>query len=375
MNTTSANMNTKTSRKNSFSTINTNETHRMSNLHNNHPNPSSSSNPSNNPATSNLTECEDLKIRLLATTSDKNKLVSDLESAHKQIEELRNSQNKLKIRNDRQVKVLNSTISGLRSERDAALSSQRDTEHALEDSRKLVQQLQCSLDDQSATMQSLKQSHFLADKNAKDIISTERRIAFDQIKEADARVSIAMEQLDDTRAGYAVKESNWEDEKAVFQNALDDTLNRCVSLQQEVATLKTFNRTLKGRVDAHSKREHDIRDDLHSRMKLQLEAESEAVKQIADVDRCKQEVLAVRSETEKVRRGINGAPKKLTLTPPPHDFISGRHDLQAEHRLRAEQGEARGGPLARKHEGLRRHQDEHGQGDQRPGERQGVRHF
>ncbi|GMH95165.1 hypothetical protein TrST_g3266 [Triparma strigata] len=303
MNTTGAKMNN-TSRKNSFSTINTNETPLASNIRSHNPNvdapkPAYSANPTAQ-TSSNLTECEDLKIRLLATTSDKNKLVTDLESAHRQIEDLRNSQNKLKIRNERQVKVLNSTIASLRSERDAALTSQRDTEHALETSKKLVQQLQCTLDDQNATLQSMKQSHFLADKNAKDIISTERRIAFDQIKEADTRVSIAMEQLDDTRAGYAVKESNWEDQKAVFQNALDDSLNRCVSLQQEVASLKTFNDTLKGRVDAHSEREHEIRDDLHSRMKLQLEAESKAVKQIAEADRCKQEVLAVRAETEKV---------------------------------------------------------------------------
>ena len=177
MNTTGAKMNN-TSRKNSFSTINTNETPHASNIRSHNPNivppkPASSANPTAQ-TSSNLTECEDLKIRLLATTSDKNKLVTDLESAHRQIEDLRNSQNKLKIRNERQVKVLNSTIASLRSERDAALTSQRDTEHALETSKKLVQQLQCTLDDQNATLQSMKQSHFLADKNAKDIISTER---------------------------------------------------------------------------------------------------------------------------------------------------------------------------------------------------------
>jgi hypothetical protein len=126
---------------------------------------------------------------------------------------LRDSQNKLKIRNERQVKVLNATVAALRTERDNALSCQQNSQNSLASSTKLVQQLQCSLDDHSATINSLKQSHFLAEKNSKDIICQERRIAFDQIKEADSRVSIAMEQLDDTRAGYAVKESKWEDEK------------------------------------------------------------------------------------------------------------------------------------------------------------------
>ena len=43
-----------------------------------------------------------------------------------------------------------------------------------------------------------------------------------------------------------------------------------------------------------------IRDDLHARMKLQLEAESEAVKKVAEADRCKNEVLSVKTEMEKV---------------------------------------------------------------------------
>ena len=64
-----------------------------------------------------------------------------------------------------------------------------------------------------------------------------------------------MEQLDDTRAGYAVKESKWEDQKAVFQNALDDAMQRSMNLQQEANSLTTFNTTLKGRVEEHSKRE------------------------------------------------------------------------------------------------------------------------
>ena len=132
------------------------------------------------------------------------------------------------------------------------------------------------------------------------MIDTERRVAFDQVKEADTRVSIAMEQLDETRAGYAVKESKWEDDRAIFQNALDDSMQRCLVLQQEVASLKTFNNTLKGRVDEHSKREQAIREDLHARMKLQLEAESEAVKKVAETDRCKNEVVAVKAEMDKV---------------------------------------------------------------------------
>ena len=88
------------------------------------------------------------------------------------------------------MKVLNSTLAGLREERDRAVTDRDNSYSHLEATKKLCQQLQCELDDQNGVMKSLKQSHFLAEKNSKEMIDTERRVAFDQVRECESRLQL-----------------------------------------------------------------------------------------------------------------------------------------------------------------------------------------
>ena len=99
-----------------------------------------------------LSHAEELAIRLEAVNAQNQKLRNSLESAHTQIEDLRDAQSKAKIRNERQVKVLNTTLAGLREERDRASAEREDTYAHLEAAKKLVQQLQCEVDDQKGVM-------------------------------------------------------------------------------------------------------------------------------------------------------------------------------------------------------------------------------
>jgi len=231
---------------------------------------------------------------------EKEGLSTSLKSAHGQIEELRETMVKLRRQKTKEVKVFNGTITSVRKERDNLQAKNEAVSKKLRQAEQMIQRLQCKVQDKEDEILTKTQAYHLADKNAKDIISTERRNAFEQISKVDHKAQIAMEHLDTTRADFTEKESKWEDEKAILKNALDDALERSETLWNEAQSIKVMNETLEHRVEDHHRRESEVRRELHTRMQKQLEAESNEAKAVSAVERANGTVVAVKKEKEAV---------------------------------------------------------------------------
>ena len=144
-------------------------------------------------------------------------------------------------------------------ERDSVQAKNESLSKKLRQLEQTIQRLQCKVQDKDDEILTKTQAHLLGEKNAKEIIATERRAAFEQISKADHRATIAMEHLDMTRADFTEKESKWEDEKAVLKNALDDAFERSETLWNEVQSIKVTNEMLEKRVEEHNKNASEVR--------------------------------------------------------------------------------------------------------------------
>jgi len=163
----------------------------------------------------------ELQNRFRTLVSERGSLVTDLESTHRQLEEIRREKSKLMQRSSKERNALNSRIRKLESEKDSLLKMVEKRDEEIKSLTKLTTQQSQVIENQKIEISTLSQKVHLVQKRTREIITAERSNSYTQLQRAEHRANVSVERSDFSRAKFEEERKNWDEKAAESENALE----------------------------------------------------------------------------------------------------------------------------------------------------------